>query len=69
MYMAYQGVHGPRQAPEHYWGRYNSTIENMNRRIFAGMVTAVDEGASLGRRLSGSAAWKTGPHPRVAHRQ
>jgi hypothetical protein len=44
LYLAYQGVHGPRQAPEYYWGRYNSTIEDMDRRIFAGMVTAVDEG-------------------------
>jgi arylsulfatase A-like enzyme len=44
MYLAYQGVHAPRQAPVHYWGPYNKTIADFQRRQYAGMISALDEG-------------------------
>lgn len=44
MYLAFQGVHAPREAPTHYWWPYNNTIQDLDRRIFAGMLSAVDEG-------------------------
>lgn len=44
LYLAYQGVHEPRQSPEHYYDQYNATIADMERRQFAGMLSALDEG-------------------------
>lgn len=44
LYLAYQGVHEPRQAPVHYIYPYNNTIQDQGRRAFAGMLSAVDEG-------------------------
>jgi hypothetical protein len=37
-------VHEPRQAPTHYITPYDATIADTDRRIFAGMLSAVDEG-------------------------
>jgi len=44
LFQAWQGVHFPRQAPMRYVGAYNSSIADPARRVFAGMVSAVDEG-------------------------
>ena len=44
MYLAYQSVHSPDEAPMRLTGRFNNTISNDHRRTFAGMVTALDEG-------------------------
>ena len=44
LYLAYQGVHEPRQSPEHYYDKYNLTITDLQRRQFAGMLSALDEG-------------------------
>ena len=44
LYLAFQGVHEPRQAPAHYIDPYNDTIADPGRRAFAGMLAAVDEG-------------------------
>jgi len=44
LYLAYQGVHEPRQSPEHYYDKYNETINDLQRRQFAGMLSALDEG-------------------------
>lgn len=44
MYLAYQGVHEPRQSPEHYYDAYNESITDDHRRQFAGMLSALDEG-------------------------
>ena len=44
LYLAYQGVHEPRQSPEHYYDKYNETIMDLQRRQFAGMLSALDEG-------------------------
>lgn len=44
LYLAFQGVHEPRQAPAHYVDMYTDTITNPGRRSFAGMLSAVDEG-------------------------
>lgn len=43
LYVPFQAVHGPLQAPEKYIA-LNSHIVDNNRRTFAGMVTAADEG-------------------------
>ena len=44
MYLAYQGVHAPREAPDSYVRPYEKTIHDPSRRQFAGMIAALDEG-------------------------
>ena len=44
LYLAYQGVHAPAQVPLQYIAPYNATITDPKRRVFAGMLSAVDEG-------------------------
>jgi arylsulfatase A-like enzyme len=44
MYLAYQAIHSPDEAPQSYIDRFNSTIPNEHRRIVAGMISALDEG-------------------------
>jgi arylsulfatase A-like enzyme len=46
LYLAYQGVHEPRQSPEHYYAAYNASIADVERRQFAGMLSALDEGVA-----------------------
>jgi len=43
MYLAFQSVHAPLQVPELYENMYRN-IADRNRRIFSGMVSAMDEG-------------------------
>ena len=43
IYLAYNAPHGPLQATEKYLKRY-SHIEEENRRTYAAMVSAVDDG-------------------------
>ena len=42
IYLAYQAVHCPAQAPAHYVARYH--FASKARNIFAGMLSALDEG-------------------------
>ena len=44
LYLAYQGVHSPRESPTLYSDPYLTTIKNRQRREFAGMISALDEG-------------------------
>ena len=44
LYLAYQGVHAPREAPDHYVQPYAHRIKDKGRRTFAGMIAALDEG-------------------------
>lgn len=44
LYLAYQSVHSPDEAPQYMIDQFNSTISNQHRRTFAGMVTALDQG-------------------------
>ena len=55
LYLAYQGVHAPREAPDSYVAPYAKSIADPARRTFAGMIAALDEGlgnvtAALGAR-------------------
>lgn len=44
LYLAYQAVHAPAQVPDDYVLAYRDTISDPRRQIFAGMVSAMDEG-------------------------
>lgn len=44
LYMAYQAMHSPTQAPARYVDRFDTTIPLQKRRTVAGMVAAMDEG-------------------------
>jgi len=44
MYLAYQAIHSPDEAPSSYSDRFSDTIPNKHRRTVAGMVAALDEG-------------------------
>jgi len=48
LYLAYNAVHTPMQGPERYREKFEE-IENPKRRVYAGMLTAMDEG--IGRVL------------------
>ncbi|XP_072036038.1 arylsulfatase B-like isoform X2 [Amphiura filiformis] len=43
LYLPYQAVHSPLMAPAYYTDMYKD-IKNKKRRVYAGMVTAMDEG-------------------------
>ena len=44
LYLPYQSVHAPLEAPQAYIDSFKDTIANEKRRIFAGSVKALDEG-------------------------
>ena len=44
LYVAFQAVHSPDEVPEHYIDPYNATIADKKRRVFAGMLSCLDEG-------------------------
>ena len=46
LYLAWQSVHSPDQAPQRYIDSFASTISNVHRRTFAAMVKALDEGVA-----------------------
>ena len=43
LYLPFESVHGPIEAPEDYISRYNATIQNPKRRTFSGMLSAMDD--------------------------
>lgn len=44
LYLAFQAMHSPCQAPQEYINPFTSTIPDQHRRTVAGMVAALDEG-------------------------
>ena len=44
IYLAYQSVHVPHMVPQHYIDKYSTHIQDKSEQIFAGMVSAMDEG-------------------------
>lgn len=44
LYLAFQAVHQPVEAPYQYTAQYEGQFEEEKRRTFAGMLTALDEG-------------------------
>ena len=44
LYLAYQSVHEPTEVPKQYEDAYNGIINNSKRKLFAGMVSCMDEG-------------------------
>lgn len=44
MYLSWQANHSPQEVPQSYIDPYNASIADRNRRAFAGMVSAMDEG-------------------------
>ena len=43
LYTAFLAPHAPYQAPQEYIDRYKDTIADPERRIYAGMITALDD--------------------------
>ena len=59
MYLAMQDVHEPVQAPAHYVSLQNKSVKDNTRRIYAGMVSAVDEAMkNLTHTLKVSGMWE-----------
>lgn len=59
-YLPWQGVHAPAQAPEHYIQPYATRITDPVRRVFAGMLSAVDEGVgNVTKTLTSKGMWPT----------
>ena len=46
LYLTYNAVHAPLQAPERYQSKFEQ-INDPKRRVYAGMMTAMDEGIGL----------------------
>ena len=44
LYLAYQAVHAPADCPSSYVDKYAHLIADKKRRVFAGMLSAMDEG-------------------------
>ena len=44
LYLPWQNVHAPCQVPEYYVDPYNQSINDTQRRNFAGMLSVLDEG-------------------------
>ena len=44
IYLAYQSVHGPHMVPQRYIDQYASNIKNDDEKVFAAMVSSMDEG-------------------------
>ena len=58
LFVAYQAVHSPLEVPEQYTARYKD-IKNSARRIYAGMVSCMDEGiGNITRALQNRGLWE-----------
>lgn len=57
LYMAYQSVHAPLQVPDSYLEQY-ADIKDKHRRIYAGMVSCMDEGVgNITQALQDAGMW------------
>lgn len=59
LYLPFQNVHAPTQAPEEYVNKYDF-IEEMTRRKYAAMVDIVDEAIGNVTQTMQKAGWVTG---------
>ena len=47
LYLPFESVHGPFEAPDSYVSLYNATIQNQKRRTFSGMLSAMDDAVEV----------------------
>ena len=58
LYLALQSVHGPVEAPMRFVGLYNDTVADPARRVFSGMLSALDEAVGgVVAALKGAKLW------------
>jgi arylsulfatase A-like enzyme len=43
LYLAFTNVHDPKQAPSEFTSRYDGVVTDTKRKIFGGMVSALDD--------------------------
>jgi len=59
LYVAFQAVHAPDEAPDAYVRPYKRSIRTAKRRIYAGMLSALDEAVgNITRRLASAGMWE-----------
>ena len=59
LYLAMQSVHGPVEAPMRFVEKYNATVADPQRRVFSGMLSALDEAVGgVVRSLQHAGMWQ-----------
>eukprot|EP00038_Savillea_parva_P012281 m.203553 g.203553 ORF g.203553 m.203553 type:complete len:523 (+) comp22152_c0_seq1:1-1569(+) len=60
LYVAFHAVHTPLEAPDEYVERYTGLVDDLDRRVLGGMISAVDDGlGAIVDKLKGRGLWNS----------